>query len=146
LCLAVLTGSLRVRADEAPSSPAPAPPAQPDATIHISAKSLSAGLGYSWGKGTLEYQGKTYPVSMDGLLVLAVGFSSVDATGRVYNLKSLDDFDGKYAGVRGGGAIGEGGAGVAMQNEKGVEVRMVTDQTGVTLTLGASGVKLAVEK
>ncbi len=130
----------RVSADEAKPEPAP------DATLRIEAKSVSAGVGYSWGKGTLEVQGKSYPVTMDGVLVLAVGVTSVTATGRVFNLKSLDDFSGRYEAPRGGAAIGTGAAGVVMRNAKGVEVRMVAENTGVTLTLGDSPVKLALEK
>jgi hypothetical protein len=128
------------------AAPVTADEAQPDATIHIQANSVSAGVGFSWGKGTLEYQGETHTVTMDGLIVLAVGISSANATGRVYHLKSLDDFPGKYDAVRGASAIGEGGAGVVMRNEKGVEVRMVAENTGVTFTIGASAVKLGLER
>jgi hypothetical protein len=102
-------------------------------------------VGYSWGKGTLEYQGKTHTVSLDGLLVLAVGISSVNATGKVYNLKSLEDFAGRYEAARGSSAIGAGGAGVVMRNKKGVEVRLVAENTGVTLTIGDAPVKLGLE-
>jgi hypothetical protein len=125
------------RADEAP---------KPDATLEISAKSLAAGVGYSWGRGTLDFGGKTYGVTMDGLTIIAVGFNSVTAKGGVYNLLKLEDFDGDYVAVPGGRTIGEGGAGVAMRNDKGVEVRLVSETLGVTFTLGAGKVKLALEK
>jgi hypothetical protein len=130
------------------SSSSGPPPEQPlpDATIKIEATSVSAGVGYSWGKGTLDYQGKSYPITMSGLMVVAVGVSTVEARGHVYNLKSLDDFDGNYGAKRGSATVGEGGAGVVMSNEKDVEVRMVAQNTGVTLSLGISGVKLAVER
>jgi ABC-type amino acid transport substrate-binding protein len=118
----------------------------PDAAMRIEAKTLAVGVGYSWGKGTLDFQDKTYTVTMDGLLVVAVGLSSVTAKGGVYHLKTLEDFDGNYVAVRGGSTIGQGGAGVAMINQNGVEVRLVAENTGVTLTLGKSGVKLALEK
>lgn len=120
--------------------------AQPDAAMRIEAKSLAVGVGYSWGKGTLEFQGQTYGVSMDGVLVFAVGLSSITAKGGVYHLKTLDDFDGDYVAVPRGSVLGQGGAGVAMINQKGVEVRLVAENAGVTLTLGRSGVKLALEK
>jgi hypothetical protein len=127
------------------SSPPPEQPL-PDATIRIEATSISVGVGYSWGKGTLEYQGKSHPVTMSGLMVVAVGLSAVEATGRVYFMKSLDDFAGNYTAKQGSATPGEGGAGVVMSNQNGVEVRMVAENTGVTLSLGAAGVKLAVEK
>lgn len=112
--------------------------------MEISAKSLAAGVGYSWGRGTLDYAGQTYGVTMDGLTVIAVGFHSVTAKGGVFNMLSLDDFDGDYVATPGGRTLGEGGAGVAMRNDKGVEVRLVSETQGVTFTLGAGKVKLAL--
>jgi hypothetical protein len=131
-------------AEEAP--PARPQPPRPDATLEISAKSLAAGVGYSWGRGTLDYAGQTYGVTMDGVTVIAVGFHSVTAKGSVFNMLSLDDFDGDYVATPGGRTLGEGGAGVAMKNEKGVEVRLVSETQGVTFTLGAGKVKLALVK
>jgi len=120
--------------------------AEPDALLELKAKSLSAGVGYSWGGGTLVYQGKTYPVAVDGLMVGAVGISTVDARGGVFNLERLEDFDGNYTAVSGGAAIGEGGAGVVMRNANQVEVRLVAETKGLTLNIGQSGVKLTIEK
>ena len=139
-CLAACTTNPSETTDAKPRD------AQPDAAMHIEAKSLAVGIGYSWGKGTLDFQGKTYTVSMDGLLVVAAGFTSVTAKGGVYHLKTLDDFDGNYVAVPGGATVGQGAAGVAMINQNGVEVRLVAENAGVTLTLGGSGVKLALEK
>src|SRR5262245_33939401 len=84
-----------------PSATPPATP-EPDAKLALEAKSLALGIGYIWGSGTLDYGGKTYPVSAHGFLVLALGFTSVTASGEVYNLKSLSDFDGQYDATRGG--------------------------------------------
>src|SRR5262249_50030746 len=33
----------------------------PDGTVRLSAGSVAAGIGFSWGGGTLTYQGKEYP-------------------------------------------------------------------------------------
>ena len=35
----------------------------PDATVSLSADSVAAGIGISWGSGSLTYKGKTYPIS-----------------------------------------------------------------------------------
>lgn len=37
---------------------------RPDATLQLSQGSVAAGIGFSWGKGTLTYEGKTYPVKV----------------------------------------------------------------------------------
>src|SRR5215468_3431668 len=89
---------------------------KPDATLTLSEGSVAAGIGFSWGKGTLTYAGKTYPVKVEGLSVGEVGVTRATAKGMVSNLTKLDDFSGNYVAVS-GGATAAGGAGVAvMQN------------------------------
>jgi hypothetical protein len=118
----------------------------PDATLTISAKALGAGAGYSWGGGKLHYKGKTYDVDVDGLTVGTVGATMIEATGKVYDLKKLEDFDGTYAAAAAGATIGGGGGATTMKNQNGVTVNMTATTRGVSLTLGASGVKFTVKK
>ena len=65
---------------------------KPDGTIKLSTGSVAAGVGFSWGSGVLTYQGKKYPISIDGLSVGDVGISKASATGKVYHLNQLSDF------------------------------------------------------
>jgi len=119
---------------------------KPDATVKMSGKSVAAGVGFSWGKGTLTYHGKQYPFSVDGLSVGDVGASSIDATGSVYHLKSLEDFNGQYTAASTGAAVG-GGAGVAtMKNAAGVVMNLKATTRGVKFKLGADGVKVSLEQ
>ena len=69
---------------------------KPDATLTLSEGSVAVGIGFSWGKGTLSYQGKTYPFKVDGLSVGEVGLTRASAAGNVFNLKKLADFSGSY--------------------------------------------------
>ena len=119
---------------------------KPSATLKLESKSVAVGVGFSWGEGTLRYEGKTYPIEVDGLTVGQVGATSVSATGDVYHLKKLSDFDGTYAAVTGGATIGGGGGGLAMRNQNGVVIEITGTSQGVNLTAGVSGVKLAVKK
>ena len=64
---------------------------QPDATLRLSGGSFAAGIGFSWGSGTLTYKGKDYPVKVNGLSVGKVGITGSSAYGDVYNLKHLRD-------------------------------------------------------
>src|SRR5690242_10532601 len=120
--------------------------AAPDGTIRLSAGSVAAGVGVSWGSGTLTYKGKSHPISVTGLDVGSVGASKITASGSVYHLKSLDDFDGNYTAVAGGATVGGGGGGVAMQNQNGVVVKLGATSRGVKLTIGGSGVKMELKK
>src|SRR5437870_2448651 len=45
--------------------------ATPDATIQLKAGSIAAGVGVSWGSGTLTYKGKSHPISVNGLTAVA---------------------------------------------------------------------------
>jgi len=119
---------------------------KPSATLELTEGSVAAGIGFSWGGGTLTYQGKKYPVSVDGLTVGSVGITDATAKGNVYGLKHLKDFNGVYTAVKAGATVGGGGGALAMQNQNGVVVHLVSTTQGVKLTLGAGGVKMEVKK
>jgi len=120
--------------------------AKPDATVKLSGKSAAAGVGVSWGKGTLTYKGKHHPFSIEGLSVGDVGVSSIEATGNVYHLKHLDDFGGQYTAVSTGAAVA-GGAGVGtMKNANGVVMNIKATTRGVELKAGVDGLKVTLEK
>jgi hypothetical protein len=115
-----------------------------DATLKLTQGNVAVGVGYSWGKGTLSYRGKTYPVKVQGLSVGEVGVNRAEASGSVYNLSKLEAFNGNYTAAAAGGTVG-GGAGVtAMKNQNGVVIEMKSMTQGASLTLAAEGVKLSI--
>ena len=117
-----------------------------NATLKLSGKSVAAGVGVDWGSGTLTYQGKRYPVAVKGLSVGDVGVTSIEASGKVRNLKRLSDFNGNYTGVDAALTAG-GGAGVtAMKNQNGVTVELVSTTQGVEIGLGGAGVEMKIKK
>ena len=117
-----------------------------DATLKLSEGSVAVGIGWSWGKGTLSYKGKSYPVKVEGLTVGEVGVKRANAVGQVYDLKNLADFDGTYVAGGAGATIG-GGAGItAMKNQNGVTIEMKSTTQGASLKLAAEGLKLSVIK
>ena len=69
---------------------------QPDATVKMTGKSLAAGVGFSWGSGVSTCNGKQYPFSINELSVGDIGISSAELSGQVFNLMSLEDFNGNY--------------------------------------------------
>jgi hypothetical protein len=118
----------------------------PDATLKLSGGSVAAGVGISWGGGTLTYKGKSYPVDVTGLSVGDVGVTKIEAAGSVYHLKSLADFDGNYTGVAAGATAAGGGGGVTMKNQNGVTVNLGATTQGVKITLAAGGVNMKVKQ
>ena len=119
---------------------------KPDATLKLSGGSMAVGIGWSWGKGTLTYKGKTYPFKVEGLSVGDVGVTKAEATAKVYNLKKLEDFTGTYAAAAAGATVGGGGSVTAMQNQNGVEITLLATTQGVAFKFAAEGVKLTLTK
>lgn len=92
------------------------------------------------GGGTLTYQGKSYPFTVGGLGIGGFGASKINATGTVYNLDDLADFEGAYGQARTGLTVGEGSGTFWLQNTKGVYMKLDAKREGLALSLGADGV------
>src|SRR2546428_11090542 len=60
---------------------------KPAATLKLSGKSVAAGGGISWGKGTLNYKGEEHPFSIGGPSVGDVGGASKHAARQRHHLK-----------------------------------------------------------
>jgi len=119
---------------------------KPDATLQLSGGSVAAGIGFSWGKGTLTYKGKEYPISVNGLSLGKVGITGASASGEVYNLKKLKNFDGNYTAAGAGMTVVGGRSAVTMSNQNGVRVRLISTTRGVDVTLGGGGVEMRLKK
>ena len=118
----------------------------PDATLRLSGGSVAAGVGVSWGSGTLTYKDKQYPVDVKGLSVGDVGITKIEASGKVYNLKNLDDFNGNYTAVGAGAAAAGGASAAVMKNQNGVTVELVSTTQGLKLAIAAAGVDVKLKK
>jgi hypothetical protein len=117
-----------------------------DALIKLSAGSVGAGIGLSWGSGTLTQAGKEYPLKVEGLTVGNVGITKATALGKVYNLKQLSDINGTYTAIGVGATVGGGGAGITMKNANGVIIDAVTTTEGISFTLGSAGVTITLQQ
>lgn len=118
---------------------------KPVGTIKFTGGSVSLGIGYSWGSGVLTYEGKEYPFSVEGLSVGVAGGSSVSASGDVYGLKKLADFNGNYTAATAQATVGGGAGATAMQNQNGVVLKIVSTNQGIEFKFAASGVKLTLK-
>jgi hypothetical protein len=120
--------------------------AQPDATLNLKGGSVAAGIGYTWGNGELEYHNSSHRFSIKGVSVVDVGATDFSASGRVYNLKKLEDFSGDYVAAGAGITVAGGGTAVYLKNEHGVVVKLIATDVGLKFTLSADGVHVALKK
>ena len=118
----------------------------PDATLKLSEGQVAVGIGWSWGKGVLTFNGKDYPFKVSGLSVGDVGVTKAEAEGKVYNLKNIEDFNGTYASAAAGATLGVGAGATAMKNKNGVVINLFPKTKGVSLKLAGEGVKYTIEK
>jgi hypothetical protein len=119
---------------------------KPDATVKMTGKALSAGVGYSWGSGTLTYQGKEYPFSVSGLSAGNIGASSATLSGEVFNLKNIDEFNGNYTSAGAGATVAGGGGGMTMKNQNGVVMNLAGTTKGLSFKVGVDGMKIELKK
>jgi hypothetical protein len=117
-----------------------------DATLTMSEGQVAFGIGYSWGKGVLNYQGKEYPFKVKGLSVVDIGITKATSSGKVYNLKKLEDFNGNYTAASAEGTLAGGAGALTMKNQNGVVIDLVSTTAGVNLKLSVEGVSLTLEK
>jgi hypothetical protein len=107
-------------------------------TIHqVQVAFIGSGSG---GGGTLRFQGRGYQFTLGGLGIGGIGVSRIDATGTVYNLNRLEDFNGVYGQARTGWAAGKSGKGeMWVENPNGVYLRLHAQRKGLALSIGADG-------
>jgi hypothetical protein len=114
----------------------------PSARVAIETKSMAAGIGFSWGYGKLNFNGREYRFSIDGVTFIDFGLSKSSAVGEVYNLVDLADFEGNYVAAEASVALGGGVGGLSLRNPNGVVMRLSSVAQGARLQLGSSGIKI----
>ena len=114
---------------------------QQSGTITIDQVQVAFIFSGNVGGGKLHYKGKTYPFSIGGLGVGGFGVSSIKATGWVYDLKKLSDFDGGYGQARTGIVLGNKSAGsLWLENSDGVYLHLKAKRSGIMLSMGIDGI------
>jgi hypothetical protein len=79
------------------------------------------------------------------LSLLDLGASSVNGTGKVYNLNNLADFSGNYVATQATFAVAGGGGELTMTNSKGVVIALTSQESGTQLTAGPAGISLKLK-
>ena len=118
---------------------------QPDGTVTLSGGSIAAGIGYVWGHGNLNYGGESHAFKISGLSIVDVGAANIAASGHVYNLKNLADFNGNYVEVTAGLTVAGGGSAAYLKNEHGVVIKLEATTIGLRFNLSGDGVKVTLK-
>jgi hypothetical protein len=125
------------------------PAQEPDATVKITRRSVSEGIGLSWGEGVLSYKGKDYPFTFDvrgRLREVDTQMTARELSGQVFNLKNLEDFNGNYKSVEGENTASDGGSRATLKNPKGVVVDIMSTVAGGKFTLAREGMDIEMKK
>src|SRR3984893_14581113 len=98
LVATVFVSSVAVVSEAAPPV---AEGAIPSGYVWLRGGTVAAGIGYSWGHGTLynSKDQKQYKFKISGVSVADVGAAGLNAEGEVYNLASPADLSGNYSAV-----------------------------------------------
>lgn len=119
---------------------------RPDASVEmqqVQAAFIGSGGG---GTGTLFYKGRSYPFTVGGLGVGGIGVSTIEASGEVYKLNSIEQFAGAYAQGRYGFAVGDkSGGDLWLQNGAGVIMHLRARREGLMLSLGGDAVVISMK-
>jgi hypothetical protein len=99
------------------------------------------------GGGTLNYRGATYRFRLEGLGSAGLEYRVLTPQEASPTCAAWADFEGVYGQVRSGWAAGDQGRGTLwMQNANGVYLRLVGVRRGLSLTMGADGVRVQFER
>ena len=119
--------------------------ATPSGKLTMESKSIAAGIGITWGDGKLNFKGKDYPFSIDGLTLVDFGISKASAAGDVYNLTDPAKLAGNYVAAEAGIALAGGVGGMVLRNADGVVLHIRSVSQGAKLQLGTSGLTIKMK-
>lgn len=103
-------------------------------------------IGGSGGSGTLNFHGRTYPLSIGGLdYGLVFGGSKTVLRGRVRNITRPSDVAGVYGAAGAGIAVGTGARAIVLTNQKGAVLELTGKQTGLLLNADLSGLAITLD-
>jgi hypothetical protein len=115
-------------------------------TIEINISKAGFVVGVTGGKGVLNHNGKSYPLSVGGMsLGLTIGVSSAQMFGEVQGLTNVSDIEGTYGRIGASAAVGVGGQNMLLENSKGVKLRLTGRQQGIEASLDAGGLTIKLK-
>jgi hypothetical protein len=119
--------------------------AAPPPFVELERTAIAAGVGVSWGDGTLYFDGDRHSFSLVGAGIGEFGAAKISAEGPVDHLDRLDDFAGQYLAVEAGASAGPGAGLLTMRNDHGVVIHVRAESKGLRLALATQGFRIDLE-
>ena len=102
-------------------------------------------IGGSGGSGSLNFHGRSYPLSAGGLdYGLVFGGSKTVLRGRVSNIVRASDVAGVYGAAGAGLAVGGGARAIVLTNQKGAVLELSGRQVGLMANVDLSGLAITL--
>jgi hypothetical protein len=114
-------------------------------TVHLSVVKAGFIVSTGSGTGTLNYQGRTYRLSVSTVGYGTIGVTGGELTGTAYNLGSAADIAGTYRAAAAGLTVGGGAQVARFQNANGVILELVGAQLGLAVSLGSAGMTIVLQ-
>jgi hypothetical protein len=121
----------------------------PDGTLKITRRTVSPGIGVEWGQGVLIYKGQDYPFSYRAggtFREVDTEMTTMELSGQVFNLKKVEDINGRYHKIENEESISGGGSRVTIKNQNGVVVNVVSPIKGRKFDLTREGLDVQLKK
>jgi hypothetical protein len=114
-------------------------------SIHLTVVKAGFIVSTGSGTGTLDYQGRTYRLSVSSFGFGTIGVSGGELVGTAHNLRTAADIAGTYKAAAAGLTVGAGGQVARFQNANGVILELVGAQLGLAVSLGSAGMTIALQ-
>lgn len=121
----------------------------PDGTVKITARSVSPGIGLSWGDGVLTYQGRDYPFIFNakGLFRdVDPNITAAELSSQAFNLKNPQFFNGTYDKIEADAQDTGGGSRATIKNLNGVVIHLASSVEGHKFVLNRDGMTIELKK
>ena len=117
-----------------------------EGTVQLTIYKAGWVIGGSGGSGSLNFHGRSYPLSAGGLdYGLVFGGSKTVLRGRVSNIVRASDVAGVYGAAGAGLAVGGGARAIVLTNQKGAVLELSGRQVGLMANVDLSGLAITLK-
>ena len=114
-------------------------------TVQLKVTKVGFIVGVGGGSGTLNFQGRTYRLSVGGVSAGTIGAAGANLVGTATNLRTAADIAGTYSAAAASVAVAGGVKAVTLQNSNGVVLTLRGKQVGFEASLSLSGLTISLQ-